>query len=533
MATGAKTSDNATAQSAHQSADTTSPASSSPNATTPTDQIFTATAGGNLIQAAATGGNLIQPDTLKASGAGEKQSPAVSLAALARGISKAGAASIADKVSKLLAAATPSDAATTAKDQTQAPVSSTTSPNTSVNGNAANTAASGATDVAGIIAAVEAALSGSKFQQTTVSDTVGTTASLSAKDSKGDNSDSQQSNDTSASATATAQVQQPVVQPIAAAIPATSQINAPPASGNTAVDVQVGDTAKSGAKFAMAVTSGKDSMAAQTSTDPESAKQPLAAGNPELKAGKPFNANNSSKAQAPDPSGAQSSQSTADNSAPAQLPGNVPSATSELPSPHAETFAAAVTSDGAALPGSQTALTSAKADATGLPNFGISAGNASAPSTATAASATTNAPNTVPVAGLAVAIASRVQAGSSQFDIRLEPAELGRIEVRLNVDRDGRVTSHVTVDRADTLQLLQDQQPQLQQALDQAGLKTADNGLQFTLRDQSFAGQQNNGGNGTQQNTSQLVIPDADLPTVQSAQIYNRLNSGTGVDIRV
>jgi flagellar hook-length control protein FliK len=95
------------------------------------------------------------------------------------------------------------------------------------------------------------------------------------------------------------------------------------------------------------------------------------------------------------------------------------------------------------------------------------------------------------------------------------------------------VTSHVTVDRADTLQLLQDQQPQLQQALDQAGLKTADNGLQFTLRDQSFAGQQNNGGNGTQQNTPQLVIPDADLPTVQSAQIYNRLGLGTGVDIRV
>jgi flagellar hook-length control protein FliK len=176
---------------------------------------------------------------------------------------------------------------------------------------------------------------------------------------------------------------------------------------------------------------------------------------------------------------------------------------------------------------------SAKIDGTGLPNFGISAANASAPSTGTAASATTNASNTVPVAGLAVAIASRAQAGSSQFDIRMDPPELGRIEVRLGVDRDGRVTSHVTVDRADTLQLLQDQQPQLQQALEQAGLKTADNGLQFSLRDQSFAGQQNNGGNGTPQNTPQLVIPDADLPTVQSAQIYNRLGTGTGVDIRV
>ena len=101
----------------------------------------------------------------------------------------------------------------------------------------------------------------------------------------------------------------------------------------------------------------------------------------------------------------------------------------------------------------------------------------------------------VPVAGLAVAIAARAQAGSNQFDIRLDPPELGRIDVRLDVDGNGQVTTHVTVDRADTLQLLQSQQPQLERALEQAGLRTADNGLQFTLRDQSFAGQ-NGTGNG-------------------------------------
>ena len=101
----------------------------------------------------------------------------------------------------------------------------------------------------------------------------------------------------------------------------------------------------------------------------------------------------------------------------------------------------------------------------------------------------------VPIAGLAVEIAARARAGSNQFDIRLDPPELGRIDVRLDVDRNGQVTSHVTVDRADTLQLLQSQQPQLQRALEQAGLTTANNGLQFTLRDQSFAGQ-NGGGNG-------------------------------------
>ena len=131
-----------------------------------------------------------------------------------------------------------------------------------------------------------------------------------------------------------------------------------------------------------------------------------------------------------------------------------------------------------------------KTDASGLPNFGFAVANAAASSATTPGAAPAAA---VPIAGLAVAIASRAQAGSNQFDIRLDPPELGRIDVRLDVDSNGQVTSHVTVDRPDTLNLLQSQQTQLERALEQAGLKTADNGLQFTLRDQSFTGQNNSG----------------------------------------
>lgn len=173
-----------------------------------------------------------------------------------------------------------------------------------------------------------------------------------------------------------------------------------------------------------------------------------------------------------------------------------------------------------------------KTDASGLPNFGFASATAasSAANSASTGSAANAAP--VPIAGLAVAIAARAQSGSNQFDIRLDPPELGRIDVRLDVDRDGQVTTHMTADRADTLELLQNQQPQLQQALEQAGLKTADNGLQFTLRDQSFTGQNN--GTGYQPNGSaQLVIPDADLTPIAATQIYTRAGLGSGVDISV
>ncbi len=96
------------------------------------------------------------------------------------------------------------------------------------------------------------------------------------------------------------------------------------------------------------------------------------------------------------------------------------------------------------------------------------------------------------------------------------------------------MTSHVTVDRPETLTLLQSQQPQLERALEQAGLKTADNGLQFSLRDQSFAGQNNNGGGAQPNPAPQLVIPDAELSPVETTQLYSRINlGGGGVDIRV
>ena len=196
-----------------------------------------------------------------------------------------------------------------------------------------------------------------------------------------------------------------------------------------------------------------------------------------------------------------------------------------------DALASTPATDAGGSPAAQSGWNAAKSATEGLPNFGIVA-NQAAP-TAAAAAPGTAAAATVPIAGLAVAIASRAQAGSSQFDIRLDPPELGRIDVRLDVGRDGQVTSHVTVDRADTLQLLQNQQPQLERALEQAGLKTADNGLQFTLRDQSFAGQNGGSGGGAQPSPAQLVIPDADQPIIQATQIYSRAGLGSGVDIRV
>lgn len=137
----------------------------------------------------------------------------------------------------------------------------------------------------------------------------------------------------------------------------------------------------------------------------------------------------------------------------------------------------------------------------------------------------------VPLAGLAIDIAGKALEGKNRFEIRLDPPELGRIEVRLDVDRDGNVTSRLTVDRADTLDLLRRDASGLERALQDAGLKTADNGLQFSLRDQSMSQQQTNTG----ADTAQIVVKDETLPTIDVIpQNYGRLaGQGNGLDIRV
>jgi chemotaxis protein MotD len=140
-------------------------------------------------------------------------------------------------------------------------------------------------------------------------------------------------------------------------------------------------------------------------------------------------------------------------------------------------------------------------------------------------------PAPVPLDALAVEIAARAQAGRSRFEIRLDPPELGRIEVRLDIDRGGQITSRLIVERAETLDVLRRDAHELERAFQQAGLKTADNGLQFTLRDQAFAGDDGKPSHAGQASTS----PDAESaqPELTPAGYSRVLYARGGVDIRI
>ena len=136
------------------------------------------------------------------------------------------------------------------------------------------------------------------------------------------------------------------------------------------------------------------------------------------------------------------------------------------------------------------------------------------------------------VSALAVAIAAKSQSGNKQFDIRLDPPELGRVEVRLSIDATGKAQASLSADQPRTLDLLKADAPALPRALRDAGLNVSQNGLNFSLRGQD----RQNGGNsftprsGRSAQTS--LIATSTIGSVQNGANYQGPADGR-LDIRV
>ncbi|BCB18699.1 flagellar hook-length control protein FliK [Bosea sp. ANAM02] len=90
-----------------------------------------------------------------------------------------------------------------------------------------------------------------------------------------------------------------------------------------------------------------------------------------------------------------------------------------------------------------------------------------------------------PIHVVPIEIGLRAMSGARQFDIRLDPDELGRVDVNLSISDKGEVSARLVVDRVETLHLLQRDARTLERAFEQAGLKPSDGGVDITLRDPS------------------------------------------------
>jgi len=138
-----------------------------------------------------------------------------------------------------------------------------------------------------------------------------------------------------------------------------------------------------------------------------------------------------------------------------------------------------------------TAAVAASADApsttpaTAVPALGAGLAGidgADAPHVAAQAHAARHAPP-IPVADqIATHIGKAIKDEVKAINVQLNPEELGRVDIRLEFGQDGRVSAHIVADNQQALDLLQRDQRALERSLADAGLKTDNSSLNFSLR---------------------------------------------------
>ncbi len=182
--------------------------------------------------------------------------------------------------------------------------------------------------------------------------------------------------------------------------------------------------------------------------------------------------------------------------------------------------AASPASPSGALPQGFAAVAGAAATPVLAPRVGVAvASQASAPA--------------VPISNLgllAFNIAAQTRNGIKKFDIALHPADLGSIAVQMSLAPNGTAQLHLQAANPQTLQMLRQDAPQLQNALKDAGINLAGNGLNFSLQGQQQNAQGFTSGAGSKLTLRAVPATDSQAITTIATSQY----SGSGrLDIKV
>lgn len=128
-----------------------------------------------------------------------------------------------------------------------------------------------------------------------------------------------------------------------------------------------------------------------------------------------------------------------------------------------------------------------------------------------------------------VAIIRHADSGSGDvLVIRLDPAELGKIEVRLRMDEARQLSAEVTADQPATLDLLRRDSDNLTRALNDAGFRADDQSLRFDSR--GF-GQSDQHAQQGRRIASRAYLNDGDAANVQSTPTPVQVRSSGRVDL--
>ncbi|MBC7670660.1 MAG: flagellar hook-length control protein FliK, partial [Gemmatimonadaceae bacterium] len=172
---------------------------------------------------------------------------------------------------------------------------------------------------------------------------------------------------------------------------------------------------------------------------------------------------------------------------------------------------------------------------------GTTAAPAPAPIAATLAKAAVT-PETV--SHLTTEITGKAQLGkTSRFDVVLQPEGLGRVDVRIEIAKDGKLTAALNFDNPQAAADMRGKSGELRQALAQAGFIVADTALSFDTSSQNGGQNQNaffnfQGGENGRQAFNGRAFQSAlgeDLPTISPSALLPglRVAERSGVDVKI
>jgi hypothetical protein len=128
----------------------------------------------------------------------------------------------------------------------------------------------------------------------------------------------------------------------------------------------------------------------------------------------------------------------------------------------------------------------------------------------------------------AAMVKSSTSASSTELSIMLDPAELGKISVKLEFSKyDKAVKAVVSADKPETFLMLSRDSNVLQQSLKNAGIDTGANGLTFQLSQDGGASGQNNQSNQGNRGNDQNSGSDDDSMTIETRMDWS-VDSTTG-----
>jgi Meckel syndrome type 1 protein len=186
--------------------------------------------------------------------------------------------------------------------------------------------------------------------------------------------------------------------------------------------------------------------------------------------------------------------------------------------------------------GEQAPATEAQADQPQAtqPQADPATASAATPATLAAAAQVRGSPQTV--ANLSAEIVKKLDARSTQFDVQLDPAGLGKVDVRVQIGADGKMSAAMSFDTPQAAAELRSRASELHQAMQQAGFDIS-GGMSFDVAADSGQGgqaqnQQSDTGAAFRGRAFQAAL-DTTADAAPPPQLPLRRTAASGVDIRI